>query len=312
MKPLVVLAGPTGVGKSDLSIKLANRIGGEIISADSMQVYRKLDIGTAKITKEEMCDIRHHMLDVFDPDYSCDIEIYQRMVKECIDNIISRNHIPMLVGGTGFYIQAITKDVEFLEEDNTLIRQSITDYYDKYGMDALFERLDKIDHESALIIPKQNIKKVIRAIEFYEIHKSKISDYNLKQAEKVSPYNLAYFVLNRNRDELYDNINKRVDIMISKGLLEEVKSLIGQYDYNSQSGFYNAIGYKEIIEYINGKCSLEDAIEQVKLNSRHYAKKQITFFKRSKDAIWFNKSLQSEDEILNEMINILSERKIYE
>lgn len=312
MKPLVVIAGPTGVGKSDLSVKLASRIGGEIISADSMQVYRKLDIGTAKITKEEMQGIPHHMLDVFDPDYSCDIEIYQRMVKECIDDICSRNKIPILVGGTGFYIQAITKDIEFLEEDNTVIRQKITDYYEENGVDALFDWLIKVDPESSKIIPKNNVKKVIRAIEFYEMHGSKISDYNLIQQNKTSPYNFAFFVLNRNRDELYSNINKRVDIMIKMGLLDEVKALIGKYDYNSQSGFYNAIGYKEIIEYYNGNVSLEEAIDNVKLNSRHYAKKQITFFKRMKEAIWFDKSINSEDEILNEMINILSERKIYE
>lgn len=312
MKPLVVLAGPTGVGKSDLSIKLATRIGGEIISADSMQVYRKLDIGTAKITTEEMRGIKHHMIDVFDPDFSCDIELYQKMVKDIIDEICSNNKIPILVGGTGFYIQAITKDIEFLEEDNTIVRQEITDYYDKYGTDALFERLKSIDMESALIIPKQNIKKVIRAIEFHEIHNSKISDYNKLQQEKQSPYNLAFFVLNRDRSELYENINKRVDIMINNGLLKEVEDLIGQYDYNSQSGFYNAIGYKEFIAYFNKKCSLEEAIEAVKQNSRHYAKKQITFFKRYDEAVWFDKSSNTEEEILTEMIKILSERKIYE
>ena len=312
MKPLVVIAGPTGVGKTELSLKLAKAIGGEIISADSMQIYKELNIGTAKIRQDEMQGIKHHMIDILKPDKSYDVNTYKESVIKIIDDILTDNHIPILVGGTGFYIQAVTKDIDFTEEDNTSIREELTEFYEKFGEDALFERLKAIDSESAEIIPKQNIKRVIRAIEFYEIHNIKISDHNKNESLKESPYNLAFFVLTRNRDELYDNINKRVDLMMEEGLLSEVSSLTDKYTYNSQSGFQNAIGYKELIDYIKGNEPLEEAIENIKKNSRHYAKKQVTFFKREKEAIWFNKSEMNESLILENILKILKDKKIYE
>lgn len=311
MKPLVVIAGPTGVGKTELSLKLAKAIDGEIISADSMQIYKGLNIGTAKINKDEMNGVKHHLIDVFDPDFSCDVTRYKELCVECIDDILSRGKIPILVGGTGFYIQAVTRDIDFKEEDSEKIHEELTRFYEENGEDALFERLRKVDPKTCEIIPKQNIKKIIRALEFYEIHKITISEHNEEQKLKKSPYNLAFFVLNKNREALYDSINKRVDKMMDDGLLDEVKELIGKYDYNSASGFYNAIGYKEIIEYLEGKTPLEDAVSKVKQNSRHYAKKQVTFFKRE-DAIWLNKDELSPEKMLDEIINICKERGIYE
>lgn len=312
MKPLVVIAGPTGVGKTNLSLKLAEIINGEIISADSMQIYRKLDIGTAKITKEEMHNIPHHMIDICDPDCSYDVNTYQESVRILIDEILARGHIPMLVGGTGFYIQAVTKDIDFTEEDNTKVREELTEFYEKYGEDALFEKLKSVDKESAETIPKQNVKRVLRAVEFYEIHGYTIFEHNKKEASKESPYNLAFFVLNKNRKDLYDSINKRVDMMMEQGLLKEVESLLDCYSYNSQSGYFNAIGYKEIIDYLNGSCNLETAVNAVKQNSRHYAKKQVTYFKREKEAIWLDKDLYSEEELLIQILNTLKEKHIYE
>lgn len=311
MKPLIVIAGPTGVGKSDLAVKLAKYIGGEIISADSMQVYKELNIGTAKISEKDKSGIRHHLLDMFDPDFSCDVNLYKELVKKSVDEIISTGKIPILCGGTGFYIQAVTKDIDFTEEDdNTNIRQSLVEFYDENGEDILFEKLKSVDPESAETIPKQNIKRVIRAIEFYEIHGKKISEHNAEQALKESPYNLSYFVLTHNREILYERINKRVDKMMEEGLLDEVESLINKYDYNSQSGFYQAIGYKELIDYLNGETSLERAVELIKQNSRHYAKRQLTFFKREKNAIWLDKSSMSDDCIFETILNNLKEAKI--
>lgn len=312
MKPLVVIAGPTGVGKTEISLKLAKKINGEIISADSMQVYKELNVGTAKITKEEMNGVKHHLIDVFDPDFSCDVTVYKDMCEKCINDIVSRNKIPILVGGTGFYIQAVTRDIDFKEEDSSKVHEELTDFYEKFGEDALFERLMKVDKETCAIIPKQNIKKIIRALEFYELHGYPISKHNEEQKLKQSPYNLAFFVLTKNREDLYSSINVRVDKMLEAGLLDEVQSLTNKYEYNSASGFYNAIGYKEIIDYFNGSVTLDEAIDKVKQNSRHYAKKQITFFKREKDAIWLDKDLLNPEQMLTKMIEICKERGIYE
>ncbi|MBR5066873.1 MAG: tRNA (adenosine(37)-N6)-dimethylallyltransferase MiaA, partial [Lachnospiraceae bacterium] len=232
-KPLVVIAGATATGKSALAVNIAKIIGGEIISADSMQVYKYMNVGTAKVTEEEMGGIKHYLLDCLNPNESCDALRYKTLALEAMDEIYNNGHIPIICGGTGFYIQAVTRDIDFTEEDNNSVRAEITGFYEENGEDALFERLKEIDYESTLIIPKQNIKRVIRAIEFYELHHKKISDHNKEQQEKETPYNLAYFVLNRDRSLLYDKIDRRVDIMLENGLLDEVKELISKYPYDS-------------------------------------------------------------------------------
>ena len=311
IKPLVVIAGPTAVGKSDLAVNIAKIIGGEIISADSMQIYKYMDIGTAKVTEKEKNGIRHHLIDVLNPDCSFDALAFKTLATKAIDEIISRNHIPIICGGTGFYIQAVTKDIDFTEEDNTEIRKEIELFYEKEGMDALFERLRGIDPESCDIIPKQNIKRVIRAIEFYEIHHIKISEHNKKQNQNETPYNLAYFVLNRDRSLLYDKIDKRVDIMIENGLVDEVKDLIARYPYDSQSGVYNAIGYKEIIDYLNGEYDLDRAVYLIKQNSRHYAKRQVTFFKRERYADFIDIDALSIEDVIDYVLKVLKEKGIY-
>ena len=310
-KPLIVIAGPTAVGKSAVAVELAKRIGGEIISADSMQVYKYLDVGTAKVTEDEKAGVPHHLLDVFDPDFSCDAVLFKEKCEEAIEDIYSRGKIPILCGGTGFYIQAVTKDIDFTEEDGSEeIREEITKYYEENGEDALFERLRKIDEASCDIIPKQNIKRVIRAIEFHEIHHKKISEHNYEQSLKESPYNLGYFYLTMERGILYDRIDKRVDIMINDGLLDEVKSLIEKYSYTSRSGFYNAIGYKEIIAYLNGEYSFERAVELIKQNSRHYAKRQITYFKREKDAVNIDRTNLSNNEVVETVLRMIKDKNI--
>ena len=309
-KPLVVIAGATATGKSALAVNIAKIIGGEIISADSMQVYKFMDVGTAKVTEEEMGGIKHYLLDCLNPNESCDALRYKTLALEAMDEIYKNGHIPIICGGTGFYIQAVTRDIDFTEEDNNSVRAEITRFYEQNGEDALFERLKEIDYESTLIIPKQNIKRVIRAIEFYELHHKKISDHNKEQQERETPYNLAYFVLNRDRSLLYDKIDRRVDIMLENGLLDEVKDLIAKYPYDSQSGLYNAIGYKEIIDYLNGEYDYDRAVYLIKQNSRHYAKRQVTFFKRERYADFIDIDNKSQAEIEQYVLNVLREKKI--
>ncbi|SDI87820.1 tRNA dimethylallyltransferase [Lachnospiraceae bacterium G41] len=309
-KPLVVIAGATATGKSALAVNIAKIIGGEIISADSMQVYKFMDVGTAKITEDEMGGIKHYLLDCLNPDDSCDAVRFKSLALEAMDEIYKNNHIPIICGGTGFYIQAVTRDIDFTEEDDNTIREEITDFYNKNGEDALFERLKEIDYESTLIIPKQNIKRVIRAIEFYELHHKKISEHNKEQQERETPYNLAYFVLNRDRSLLYEKIDKRVDIMIENGLVDEVKNLIAKYPYDSQSGLYNAIGYKEIIDYLNGEYDFDRAVYLIKQNSRHYAKRQVTFFKRERYADFIDIDNKTPEEIENYVLSVLKEKNI--
>ncbi|MBO4310260.1 MAG: tRNA (adenosine(37)-N6)-dimethylallyltransferase MiaA [Lachnospiraceae bacterium] len=310
-KPLIVIAGATATGKSALAVNIAKIVGGEIISADSMQIYKNMNVGTAKITEEEMQGIRHYLIDVINPDDSFDALAFKEYSLEAMDKIYSNGHIPIICGGTGFYIQAVTRDIDFTSEEENTKREEITRFYEDFGEDALFERLKSVDFESALIIPKQNIKRVIRAIEFYEIHHKKISEHNSEQKQKESPYNLAYFVLNRDRGKLYEAIDKRVDAMIENGLLEEVKNLISIYKPSSQSGLYNAIGYKEIIDYLNGEYDFEKAVYLIKQNSRHYAKRQVTFFKREKDAIFIDKDAMTFEEMTDYILGILREKKIY-
>ena len=309
-KPLIVIAGATATGKSALAVNIAKIIGGEIISADSMQVYKYMDVGTAKIQEDEMDGIKHHLINVLNPDESCDALTFKNLALKAMDEIYAASHIPIIAGGTGFYIQAVTRDIDFTEEDENNKRAEITEFYEKNGEDALFERLKEIDYESSLIIPKQNVKRVIRAIEFYEVHGKKISEHNKEQSEKETPYNLAYFVLNRDRSLLYEKIDKRVDIMIQDGLLNGVKDLISTFPYNSRSGLYNAIGYKEIIDYLNGDYDFERAVELIKQNSRHYAKRQVTFFKRERYAEFLDIDKLSLEEVTDHILQVLKDKEI--
>ncbi|MCR4611633.1 MAG: tRNA (adenosine(37)-N6)-dimethylallyltransferase MiaA [Lachnospiraceae bacterium] len=288
MDKLIILTGPTAVGKSDLSISLAKRIGGEIISADSIQVYKGLDIGSAKITKKEMHGVNHYLIDVLDPKEDFNIYIFKEMAKEAIDKIYSNGKIPIIVGGTGFYIQSVIYDIDFEKEDNSTIRKELEEIADKKGSEYLHNKLKEIDETSAMKIHPNNIKRIIRAIEFYKLNNRPISEHNETERDKEPVYDVNYFVLNDKRELLYERINKRVDIMIEQGLVDEVKNLMEQgidESYNSMQG----IGYKEIVSYLNGKISLEQAVEDIKKNTRHFAKRQLTWFRREKDVKWIEK-----------------------
>ncbi len=311
MKNLVVLTGPTAVGKTSLSINLAKAINGEIISADCMQVYKKMDIGTAKIKPEEMDGVTHYLIDIIDPKDDFHVVYFKEMVEKAIDAIYKKGKIPIICGGTGFYIQAVLYDIQFTEQDiDIAYRQELENYADVYGDEALWEQLKKVDEESSESIPSANRKRVIRALEYYKQTGEKFSIHNKRERERKSPYNFAYFVLNDDRKSLYDRINLRVDKMIESGLVDEVEALL---EYGCKPGMtsMDGIGYKEIIKYINGEYSLKEAIEIIKQNSRHYAKRQLTWFRREKEVIWLDKSLYTdEDRLLNEVLSCLKKKGI--
>ncbi len=311
-RPLVILTGPTAVGKTALSIALAKAIGGEIISADSMQVYRRMDIGSAKITQEEMDGVPHHLIDVLEPEQEFNVVVFQKLAKQAAEEIYSRGHIPIVAGGTGFYIQALVYDIDFTENDeDTALRHSLEEQARRDGPEALFERLRAVDPESCESIHAHNIKRVIRAIEFYEKTGKKISDHNREQRQNTSPYNVAYFVLNDNRERIYERINARTDQMMAQGLEEEVRALWEsgcRRDMVSMQG----LGYKEMLAYLEGEISLDEAVYLIKRDTRHFAKRQLTWFRREKEVIWIDKTAfdQNSQNIINYMKDFLHEKGI--
>lgn len=312
-KPLIILTGPTAAGKTALSIALAKACNGEIISADSMQVYRHMDIGTAKIRKDEMEHIPHYLIDEYEPDEAFNVVEFQKRAKACIEDIISRNKIPIIVGGTGFYIQAVLYDIQFDEaQEDVSYRQELEMIAQTQGALKLHEMLAEVDAEAAKQIHYNNIKKVIRALEYHHQTGGRISEHNEVQRQNSSPYNFAYFVLTMDRQKLYERIEKRIDIMLNDGLLDEVKGLLDK-GYTRDMVSMQGLGYKEIIDYLHGVTSFEDAIEILKRDTRHFAKRQLTWFRREKEVIWVNKDeFENEQRILEYMLQILQEKKIIE
>lgn len=312
MNPLVIIAGPTAVGKSDMAVMLAKRINGEIISADSMQVYRGMDIGSAKITLEEMQGIKHHLIDILDPEEEFNVALFQKLANEACRDIYSRGHIPIVAGGTGFYIQALLYGINFEESEGEIsaYRREL-EALGASDPDKLYEMLRKVDPASCEIIHKNNIKRVVRALEFFKETGRPISEHNSEQRSKESIFNSCYFVLNADRDKVYEKIDRRVDIMIEKGLEAEVQCLKDRgLTVNHVS--MNGLGYKEFLLYFNGEISYEEAIYRIKRDSRHFAKRQITWFKREKEVIWLKREdfNNSNEEILNEMLRQLKNKGI--
>ncbi len=287
--PLIVLTGPTGVGKTELSIRLAKKINGEIISADSIQVYRHFDIGSAKITPSQMQGVKHYLIDILNPDEEFNVYRFKQFALEAMNEIYAKNKIPIIVGGTGFYIQSILYDIDFSteESEDKAVREKYEEIAAVHGADYLHGMLKEVDPKSAELIHKNNIKRVIRALEYYEHTGEQISVHNEREAGKQSPYNFMYFVLNRERDILYQRINKRVDKMIDDGLVEEVKGLLDM-GYSRNLVSMQGLGYKEIAAFLNGEYTLEDAIEQIKQDTRHFAKRQLTWFRREREITFVN------------------------
>lgn len=288
-KPLIILTGPTAVGKTKLSIELAKAVNGQMISADSMQVYRHMDIGTAKIRPEEMQDIPHYLIDVLDPWESFDVVRFQTMAKEALEKIYTAGAIPIVVGGTGFYIQALLYNIDFDENDSeTGYRSELQSFADRHGVEALHDRLRQVDEKSADMIHPNNIKRVIRALEFYHQTGTRISEHNETQRQKESPYRFVYFVLDDERERIYRRIDQRIDQMLDQGLVAEVKQLRDMgctRDMVSMQG----LGYKEILAYLDGECTLEEAVYILKRDTRHFAKRQLTWFRREQDVRWIER-----------------------
>lgn len=308
---LIIITGPTAVGKTELSIKLAKEINGEIISADSIQVYKHFDIGSAKITSEEMEGIPHHLIDVLEPTESFNVATFKTMAKQAIEDIISRGKTPIIAGGTGFYIQSVLYDINFTENEDDGYRSTLEELLAKEGPIYLHNMLKEIDPESAEAIHYNNSKRVIRAIEYYHQTGEKISIHNATERQNESPYNFAYFVLNCDRSILYQRIDKRVDIMLEQGLLKEVDELVKNYNLTKDMVSMQGLGYKEIFAYLRGEISLEEAIYILKRDTRHFAKRQLTWFKRERDVIWLDKDkYTSTTSQLDFIKDILVDKKI--
>lgn len=312
MQPMIILTGPTAVGKTALSIKLAKKINGAIISADSMQVYKHMDIGSAKILPEEMQGIPHYMIDELEPEEEFHVVRFVEMAKKYLAEIYDAGKIPIIVGGTGFYIQALLYDIDFTDQEcDEAYRSSLETLAKEQGAEKLHEMLQTVDPASAEAIHANNIKRVIRALEFYHLTGKKISEHNKRERQKASPYNFAYFVLTDDRAKLYERIDRRVDDMIEQGLVDEVRKLkeMGCHrDMVSMQG----LGYKEILAYLDGELTLEEAVYIVKRETRHFAKRQLTWFKREREVIWLNKGAYhyQEDKILEDILTILQQKNI--
>lgn len=297
-RPLIILTGPTAVGKTALSIGLAKALNGEIISADSMQVYRHMDIGTAKIKPEEMQGIKHYLIDEYEPSEEFNVAVFQARCKECMEEIYEKGKVPILVGGTGFYIQSVLYSIDF-EETNTdyEYRERLAAFVRVHGNEALHAELAKVDDKSAKAIHPNNVKRVIRALEYYKQTGKKISEHNEKQQKKDAIYDFRYYVLSLPREILYDRINKRVDAMREEGLVSEVQRLLAMgctKDMVSMQG----LGYKEIIAALEGNDTMEHAFERIKQETRHFAKRQFTWFRRERDVTWLNKEEFDSEEAL--------------
>lgn len=310
-RPLIILTGPTAVGKTALSIGLAKAVDGEIISADSMQVYRKMNIGTAKIQQSEMQGVRHHLIDILDPGEDFNVVLFKKYALEAMKDIYSRGKIPVVVGGTGFYIQALLYDINFEDNDNDMsYREELQTLAAEHGNSYIHDMLAGVDPESAEKIHENNVKRVIRALEFYKKTGMKISEHNEAESQKESPYNFEYFVLNDDRQKLYDRIDRRIDIMLADGLLDEVRSLVDE-GYSRDLVSMQGLGYKEMIDYIQERYTLDEAVYTLKRDTRHFAKRQVTWFKREKQVTWVNKNeFDSEADILSFMIERLREKEI--
>ena len=310
-RPVIVLTGPTAVGKTKTSIALAKRLQTSIISADSMQVYKYMDIGSAKIMPDEMEHVTHYLVDVFEPSEEFHVVRFQEEAKKAMELIWDQGKIPLVVGGTGFYIQALLYDIDFQSEDADLsIRRNYEAFAAEHGAESLHQKLAEVDPRSAREIHANNVKRVIRALEFYEKNGYPISQHNETERQKESPYNFAYFVLTDDRKKLYRNIDARVYLMMRQGLLDEVRHL-KEMGYTKADNAMQGLGYKELLDYLDGMCTLDEAVSIIKRDTRHFAKRQLTWFRREKDVTWLDKSqFATTDECLDQMMKVLKEKQI--
>lgn len=300
---LIILTGPTAAGKTRLSIALAKAINGEIISADSMQVYKHMDIGSAKIRQEEMQGVKHYLVDILEPTEEFNIVLFQRHAKQAIAEIYEKGKIPIIVGGTGFYIQSVLYDIDFRQSNEDAgLRAELEKTAQEKGAGYLHDILKECDPQAAGEIHANNVKRVIRAIEFFRQTGQKISEHNAAEHAKQSAYDSYYFVLTDKREKLYENIEKRVDMMIQEGLVDEVRHLV-EMGCKRDSTAMQGLGYKEIISYLMGETTLAEAVAIIKRDTRHFAKRQLTWFRRERDVIWIEKDKFAYDD--EKMLNYI-------
>lgn len=303
MKDLFILSGPTAVGKTNISIKLAEALNGEIISADSMQIYKQMDIGSAKASKEEMKGIKHHLIDVVEPNEEFSVAEFKKLSSKSIDEIINNKKLPMVVGGTGLYINSLIFNYDFAATyKDEKYREELNKLAEEKGKEYVHSLLKEVDVESYNRLYPNDLKRVVRALEVFKLTGKTITQFNEEQDIYDIPYNVYYFILTMDRTKLYDRINKRVDLMIENGLIEEVVNLKDK-GYTSDMQSMKGIGYKEILYYLDGKISLEEAVEMIKKGSRNYAKRQLTWFRKDKRAVWIDKdNFKNEEEIVQKII----------
>lgn len=309
-KPLIILTGPTAVGKTRLSLSLAGAVGGEILSADSMQVYRHMDIGSAKIRPDQMLGVRHHLIDVLEPTEEFNVVVFQKLALQCMEEIYERGRMPILTGGTGFYIQSVLYGIDFTENGGDgSYRRSLETLAEKKGRAYLHAMLEEADPGAAAQIHPNNIKRVIRALEYHEQTGEKISEHNEAQRVRQPAYRSCYFVLTQEREKLYRAIDSRVDLMLKQGLVAEVEGLLA-LGCKREDTAMQGLGYKEIIDYLEGRTTLEQAVYLIKRDTRRFAKRQLTWFRRERDVIWLDKDgfEQDEDNILRFMLDTMKSR----
>lgn len=288
IKPKIYgVVGPTASGKTAYAIELAKKCGGEVISCDSMQIYRHMDIGTAKPTKDEMDGIPHHMIDIAEPWENYSVARFVTEARSCIDDVLARGRVPILCGGTGLYFDSVIKNIDFAEnESDPEYRSELQKAAEEHGNEYVHDMLKKVDPKSAEAVHPNNLKRVIRALEIYKTTGKTKTELD-RESVRESLYNAEIYGLNRPREELYERINKRADIMLENGLLDEVKNLL-EMGISRDATSMQAIGYKELVEYFEGRCTLDAAIDKIKQESRRYAKRQLTWFKRNNEIIWLN------------------------
>lgn len=308
MKPkIIIIAGPTAVGKTDISIKLAHMLDTEIISADSMQIYKRMDIGSAKISPEEMSGVPHHMIDIIEPWESFSVADFKEQSEKIISSMIQHNKIPLIVGGTGLYIDSLICNYNFTDANkDENYRLYLENLANEKGAEYIFHMLQAVDFEASLKIHKNNVKRVIRALEVYKLTGKPFSQFEIDESAKYDiPYDVLYFVLTMKREALYNRINYRVDKMLELGLIEEVKQL-KSFNCNADMQSMKGIGYKELLYYLDDKYTLEEAIESIKKGSRNYAKRQLTWFRKDSRVHWIEKeNFRSDNDILTYMINLI-------
>ena len=301
---VIVICGPTASGKTALSIELAKKVNGEIISCDSMQIYKDMTIGTAKPEKDEMQGIKHYLIDCVSPDQRYSVAEFKKDAMKAIDDIIKKGKQPIVVGGTGLYVDSLIYEIEYqdIKIDNEY-RKKLEDIIEKDGLEKLYQEANNIDPKAMEKISHNDKKRIMRVLEIYHATGKTKTQQEIESRKKEAKYDYRVFAINMNREKLYERINKRVDIMMEKGLIEEVKKILEKY--NEFPTAMQGLGYKEVVEYLEKKCTKEEMIEKIKMETRRYAKRQITWFKKNKNTVWIDglNDIQNNVDIILEGIN---------